>query len=451
MLQALALSLDNEVREATETTPEQDEEIYVTDTTQLFAMVGGVALLTLVINGTSSGPVLRKLGLAKSSVSRIKLLEDLKRNIRQHMMDEFVKLMAEFRFVNVDFSVVKYHVTMLEDMTIEELKAAVLRNESVATPNLVNVLPYLTKLASEEDMSWADPCTDRNTQRRTSISILGRNKSLLDYDEKLEMNTVELRHFFLGILRCTYGKMIEYGELDGRDSFVTLVLLDGLDFAATEIDAGKPLKDWDATEAVSEAGYDQIIHLIFNKHRHPFRKVERYETIEYQKLRIKVLRALAFLHAHRLALEYMEEHIIGNSASVSEFGESEKFVVAEVKAQMKLARKVVESADESDVEIIESHSFCAILLNRTALYVEALLSSGVLSEREANVFLEDIERAIDSTHHCATQIHPGHLSKDEKSNHLTETRSRHSHDNEEGGKLTNDDLCEHARDEQNND
>jgi hypothetical protein len=343
-------------------------------------------------------------------------------------MDEFVKLLAEFRFADVDYSVVKAHVhtlDFLQDMTLEELKAAVQRNEHIATPNLKNVLPYLSKdgaKVSSSDMSWAKQPDDEAKQRRRS-TIMGRNKSLSAYEEKLEMNTAELRHFFIGILRCAYGKMISHGELDGRDSFVTLILMDGLDFAATEIDKGKPLKDWEATEAVSGAGADQLLTLLFNKHRYPFRKVKRYETIEYQKLRININRALAFIHAHRLALEYFEEHIAGTVAS-GEFDLSEEIVVGEVKAQMKMAKEVIDETDETDVEIIESHSLCAILLNRTAIYVETLLDEGVLHEREAKVYLEEIEKALEETHHCTEHVHPGHLGKKEKKVHLSLMSSR---------------------------
>ena len=50
---ALALSLDNEVRQATQIS--SDADAYVLETTRVFGIVGGVALLTLVVNGTSSG------------------------------------------------------------------------------------------------------------------------------------------------------------------------------------------------------------------------------------------------------------------------------------------------------------------------------------------------------------------------------------------------------------
>lgn len=304
----------------------------MTDTTQLFALVGGVALLTLVFNGTSSGPVLVKLGLAKSSASRAKLLEDLYQNIRQHMLDEFVKLMSEFRFANVDFAVVRDHIDTIANLTVDELKVAVKRNENVATPCLDNVLPYLSGAnGCEESFTWANACYGPNQRRRSTI--MGR--SLIAVDKKIEMDTVELRHFFLGILKSAYGKMVEHGELDGRDTFVTLVLLDGLAIAATDVDNGKPLQDWETTERLMRKELDHAVRLVFSKRGHPFRKTERTDTIAYQKLRMNVLRALAFIHAHRLALEYFEENIVGSWSS-GQFQEAERVVVGEVKGQMKL-------------------------------------------------------------------------------------------------------------------
>ena len=51
-------------------------------TTQLFGIVGGVAFLTLVVNGTTCGPLLKKLGLAKTGEARKNIatsyVEDIK-------------------------------------------------------------------------------------------------------------------------------------------------------------------------------------------------------------------------------------------------------------------------------------------------------------------------------------------------------------------------------------
>jgi hypothetical protein len=432
---ALALSLNNGVRQASEISEEADA--YAVETTRVFGIVGGIALLTLVVNGTSSGPVLKKLGLAKSKLFREKVLKDLERNIRQHMMDEFVKLLSEHRFNDVDFSVVKFHVPWLQDMTLDELRAAVERNKHTATPNLVNVLPYFD-IENDTDLSWAKRPADTKNQRRRS-TILGRDKSLLELNKKLEMDTFQLRQFFVGILQCSYGKMTEHGELDGRDPFVTLVLLDGLDFAATEVDKGMPLKDWEATESVKKEGPAQIVKLFWNKHNHPFRESKRSDTVEHQRLRINVHRAQAFIHAHRLCLEYFEDYIASSNTS-AELKESEQIVVSEIKEQMQLAQKSIEDTNEDDMEVFESHSMCLILLNRTAIYIESLLSAGLLEEREANGLLEEIGDSLEQTHHCVEQMHPGHLSRDEKSKHLSLSENRTSANLSDNGHNDNGDA-----------
>ena len=65
---ALALFLDSEVRAES---PEGGND-NTDDTQMLFAFVGGVAFMTLCINGTTAGPMLIKMGLADSTESRKK-------------------------------------------------------------------------------------------------------------------------------------------------------------------------------------------------------------------------------------------------------------------------------------------------------------------------------------------------------------------------------------------
>lgn len=69
---ALAISLDAIVRRVT--VNEELDAKYEEQTTKLFGFVGGIALLTLVVNATSAGPMLRKLGLADTSDIREKIL-----------------------------------------------------------------------------------------------------------------------------------------------------------------------------------------------------------------------------------------------------------------------------------------------------------------------------------------------------------------------------------------
>ena len=116
-------------------------------TAKLFGMVGGVALLTLVINGPTAGPLLRRLGLVTPTDTRKKVIENYRqvshcarrlqvwsklrvpwrvlcreyspRRPPQHMAQnsllDYVWLLADKRFQDVDFTVVKDHVPFLSE------------------------------------------------------------------------------------------------------------------------------------------------------------------------------------------------------------------------------------------------------------------------------------------------------------------------------------------------
>ena len=101
---ALALALDNAVREnAGENSPA------VKDTHKLFGHIGGIAFLTLVVNGCTAGPFLVWLGLVETSDSRKNIVDTCKVGFRKHMTTEFVRLLSEQRFRNVNYGVSKYH------------------------------------------------------------------------------------------------------------------------------------------------------------------------------------------------------------------------------------------------------------------------------------------------------------------------------------------------------
>jgi|GEM_PF-4982544 len=75
---ALALSLNSEVNHFTSSSEVDDvtRQQYRDYTAKLFGMVGGIAFLTLVVNGTSSGPFLKKLGLVTPTETRKKVIDN---------------------------------------------------------------------------------------------------------------------------------------------------------------------------------------------------------------------------------------------------------------------------------------------------------------------------------------------------------------------------------------
>lgn len=391
----MSLALLNEVFEV----GDQADPKYETQVSQLFGMVGGVVFIALFINGPTSGPLLNKLGLARSTDARVKLLEDMEHTFRRHLVDYFVRLLADDRFHDVDFGLVKEHVPLLQDLTLNELKSAVQRNMDI-TANLKHVLPYLD--AGDLNLSWTG--VYKMSETKESAALQGH----LNKDDT--MNKIELRHFYLGILATVYSEQRDRGEMDGRAAFVSYSLLQSIDVASSNVDKGAPLNDWEAAHIVETSQlkllqivYTQLIKLL--KYTKLYQGDDRAHTLKYQKLRLDVLRALAFIEAHEDALKKFTGQF---ADSDGEFRESEKTVVDEVKAEMQLAREVLETSDKRDVDVITSHYFCIILLNQWAKYVEKLHDGGILMDREATAYIEKAEKSLDYARHCSGECKHKH-------------------------------------------
>ena len=150
---ALALALDNAVRENA-----GHQSGAAKDTHKLFGMIGGIAFLTLVINGCTAGPLLVWLGLAATSESRKKIVESCKLGFRKHMTTEFVRLLSEYRFRNVNYGLVRAKVSTLQDLTKAELLDAIDQvkdttpSHDYRPPFLEGVIPYMESKEGEEDV-----------------------------------------------------------------------------------------------------------------------------------------------------------------------------------------------------------------------------------------------------------------------------------------------------------
>mmetsp|Transcript_21394 Transcript_21394/g.32963 ORF Transcript_21394/g.32963 Transcript_21394/m.32963 type:complete len:604 (+) Transcript_21394:235-2046(+) len=140
----LALALDNFVSDNEDAS---NEDLILT--TKMFGMVGGIALMTLVINGTTSGPLLTKLGLGDSTESRRRIVKSAEEAARRRVLDDFLHLMTDKRFYFVDFALVEHHVPLLRNLNSKELQVAIRHNKEgvhpslYKVPHLDHVLPYL--------------------------------------------------------------------------------------------------------------------------------------------------------------------------------------------------------------------------------------------------------------------------------------------------------------------
>ena len=87
--------------------------------------------------------------------------------------------------------------------------------------------------------------------------------------------------------------------------------------------------------------------------------------------------------------------------------------------QVALANKALSELDEDDVAMVKSHYACQILLNRSAYYFKKLQKSGLMTEKEAGEFLEEIEGSLFELLECRETHHSEEMTPEDKNARLT--------------------------------
>lgn len=416
---ALAIYIDNIV-------DAQNIAAYEVETNRLFGYVGGVAFLTLTINATLAGPLLRRLGLADRPVIREKVINVMHWRIRQRVIEDMVTLFSEPRFHRVNFSVVRHHIPMIQDLTMAELESAVrkfkrpsgkfLSRDSV--PNLGSVAMYLANDSDNADKSNSIPSmtqllhglSERNDEdgdsprrrRRRSQAADGMAKGGETSDDA-PLSVVECRRLFLEILRASYLFQVGEGELADRE-FLSQALNQSLDFAVSEVGRGLPLDDWRHTDLVKHR-YPLVLRMA--KWVPPFALGERaQQQLERQEMKYDVDRCVSYLEAHRRSREVFKTEFV---LDVDRMTDAETAVLKESEAACAHAVALLESFPARSVEAMVSHRFCSILLNSVVHHFEELARSGLLSAKEAEDFVGEIQSMILKIDDCPDDEHPGEL------------------------------------------
>jgi len=410
---SLAISLDNEVWEATEQANTSFQ--FRQYTTELFGMVGGIAFFSLVINGTLAGPLLRYLHLADVTETREKIVENFKQTMKEKMVVDFIELLTDYRFRLVDYAVVRAHVPMMENLTLKEVKEAVLqyqkaKGDEALRPNLKHTLPYLQVNGEVLDESFlqefaSDPQQSPKSPHATFESF-STHENPLKSGEMASERLIELRQAFLALLRAAYNEQIKNGELEARDEFITYVLFQGLEFTADDVANGKPLNDWE-TSLMLSGRFSVFLTLNLARLRSKIAARSLTQgtprlTFNYQRLQLEIHRAFVFVHAHKTAQNIFRDQFF--DSSVDDFSDDAKQVILESKAQYGLATVVLRE-HEKEVKVTTSHLFCTILLNKAATRVESVEHSGLLKEGEASELFEGIQKNLFVVRSCSCTDH----------------------------------------------
>lgn len=442
----LALALDNAIQEKFPSTTEDGVSDEALLTARMFGMVGGIALLTLVINGTSSGPLLKKLGLAESTESRTRIVQCAEEATRRRILDDFLNLMTDERFFHVDFALVMHHVRLLRDLTADELQAAVEANKENVHPSLYKlphldrVLPYipdpgcLRTAIVQAKKDFFSACVPEDSTR-----TCGNVMNMVEEGQSLGSTPAppalvkETRIMFVELLRAAYLAQIKDGELDPReyDGFLVYALFEGLDLTKDAVGKGEPLCDW--TLAHFNSGtwilkMEMFVRRATDSYcskkggtKERMRQLWDLQPREYQALRMKVLLALSFIDAHKEAQDRLQDELgKGSGDAFAAFN----LVMSESKAEVRKARELITSHNKKKLNHVISHYLCVILLNKQARYIKQLADSGVLLPREVRHLLEEVDHEIIHIRVCPLDKHPGAIDFADDVEFKGGTRSR---------------------------
>ena len=209
---------------------------------------------------------------------------------------------------------------------------------------------------------------------------------------ELDKNAVlEERVIFISVLRAGYYRLVEYGEIEAR-GFVGRSLFTSLNYAEDAATHGLPLADWNTLEVISNG--QSFFRKALNFVQRLSHKIRRKDfDLDFYIVGIKVRQILAFIGAHDWAKRHFTREFSKDGfQNISDhLTDVEKTILKESDEQVRLAKEALTQLGATDVKIVTSHYLCQILLNRAAHHLEQLKEHGLMSDKEAGDYLEEIE------------------------------------------------------------
>lgn len=421
---ALAIALDHELR--SDTVPGDPRRAY---TSQLFGITGGIALFTLLINGSLCGPILKKLGLADSTEMREKIVARYRDQAKDYLIKELIGLLTNPHYAKADFQIIQKHVPSLQGILTEDLKLAVKRHKAdtpvqdYKKPNLSafelthgeDVVRELSALARVSSSAMLQGLVQRTTLSGQNLAKTAENFE----EEKIndEENLKELRKVFIDLLRQAYRGKMEQGEIDVRNGLLAFTLQQSLEFAETGVTEGSALCDWELLQLISHPVTNRAKEVMDMSAREQMKAMRRAstrmsmvnkerdnptETAKKSKATTDLYRAIAFIDAHHITQKQFKEEFCGGRF----LSRAERTVLDESRGQVTKAEELIRSIDESMISNIVSHLLSTILLNKLASFIGSLIHRGLLKDQEGEKYMHElVEHDLFVVEKCKKKMH----------------------------------------------
>lgn len=433
---ALGLSLVQYVFQET-----QDESIRSAATILQF-LGGGATLLTLTINGTSAGTVLKMLGLVKPPVSAEHIKQVFEGTAKDFVYNEMRKLFQEKRFQNVSFGVLKDHVPFVNKPP-PKLR---MDTESEGSHHEETVQKFRRQVVGDGKQY----ISLLNATKRASESYFG---DPTESEEKKTQLLVEMRQIFLELLREAYKVEEEVGELDQKEhnGYLFEVLTQSVDLAINEVIYDKkPIEDWKHTEIFFRRDAKKAEHSSSLRSSSIGSRIQRRSSRKYfvdtaieskrsgsqnsfasslmsivsfdttensiqkkthvgmKRIRLDVLRALAFIQAHKMAVAKLRLYVNRFDDVLDESmlarhkvtGSALEIVLAESHDQLCYAQEMLEKeVNDDDLDIVLSYYCAKILVRRLRKFTQEKSKEGMIGKPETRAYtlrMKDCIHQIDT-------------------------------------------------------
>lgn len=342
---------------------------------QLFGLVGGITLLTLIINGTLSSPILKKLQLNRATEQRMDILARYEVNLRKIVINCLVELLGETYYKSIDFELVTNYVPQLNGLTYMDIRTAI-RRVKYTTPSHIYQEPDLAVfegIVTNDELRRLKAVSRLKLFERIQSDCVhvmaGAMPDELEDDEDEDVSENELKEMrlvFIELLRRSYQDLMKCGHIDVRDGLVVFVLNNSVELTEDEVSNGLPINDWEACKKYNAA---------FSKH---------------EKTSTKIHLATAFIQGHNEAVKVFkyQVHQDGFLSSV------ERKVLAESSLQVSLAYEALYENDPIKLRRIVSLKLSVVLLNQAAIHIASLVDAGILKEEEGEHYFEHLEKDI---------------------------------------------------------
>jgi hypothetical protein len=462
---ALGLNL---VQNLTNKTEEDDPRRTAATILQFFG--GGATLLTLLINGTSAGFILKKLGLSKPSVPVEHVKQIFEGAAKDYVYTQIENLFQEPRFQNVSFDVLKESVPFVT----KEPPRISGDIEGVRHNHGTSIHQFNQRIAGEgkQYMSLLKAAR-RASDHGLAVVVSEKHKN--------ELLIIEMRQIFLELLREAYKLSHEFFELDQKqhNGFLFDVLTQSVDLAINDVRYDhKPIDDWQHTEIFfrwnrvniesysssmrmsSEVSLNSASQRDSNLRRRTktpnkresglslgssLRSLVSFDNntadkdvakakISVKRLRLDVLRAIAFQRGHEMAESKLQLYVnrFDDEEDASMQAQHQittsalKQVLSESRDQVRFADEMLEDeVSDKDLEIILSYYCAKIVIRRLSKFIECKAEEGLIGKQDARNYMRTMNEKANQTESRTVERLAELRLERSKSKHLSSLESIH--------------------------